>query len=349
MNTSQLTFTRFVAAISIVIFHFGNDIYPFNNVYLSPLVHSADLGVSYFFTLSGFVMIIAYGRRAETIDYISYLKNRIARILPLYYLAMVIMLIYLFIRIHLLKVPSVYVPSFTDMILNLFLIQGWIFGKATTINTAAWSLSAEAFFYILFPLLFNKIYSKVSMLSVFIFIFSFFILSQLFFNIGIQKYPQLLSYFLYNPLLHLNEFVVGNLIGFFMLRQTKLPAKSTLIPVSVFFILSIAFALVHIEGISFHNGFFIIFFAPIIYLLAVDNGIIADILRRKFFVYLGEISYAVYILQFPVYLFFTATLTFLGFKINQPLFFVYLLVLIFASSISYELIEKPCRQLLRSR
>ena len=44
MRIEQLTFTRFVAAISIVIFHYGKDVPPFN--YLSFLFQQANIGVS---------------------------------------------------------------------------------------------------------------------------------------------------------------------------------------------------------------------------------------------------------------------------------------------------------------
>ena len=349
MNTDQLTFTRFIAAILIVIYHFGGDVFPFSNPWLAPFFHHSNLGVSYFFLLSGFVMVVAYGRKNKAVDYGNYLQNRAARILPLYYFAMLLMLIYFFIRISLLHVHSDYQPSVTDVVLHTLLIQSWLPGKATSINTAAWSLSVEAFFYLLFPLLWNRLYSIISFNKVLFFSVMFFLISQILFHFLIGAYPQLIAYFFYLPLLHLNEFVCGNVVGLLFLRKQQSFERNTFVHVLIVFILSVlAVYCIPETRINFHNGLFIIFFAPLVYFLAVDKSALARTFRKKFFIYLGEISYGIYILQFPVYFFFTATLTYFGHKINQPLFFVYLLILIVVSGISFRYIETPMREKIRS-
>ena len=86
MRVEQLTFTRFIAAISIVIFHYAKDVPPFNFDVISFLFNQANLGVSYFFILSGFVMIIAYGQK-KNISFLSYMQKRFARIYPVTFLA----------------------------------------------------------------------------------------------------------------------------------------------------------------------------------------------------------------------------------------------------------------------
>jgi len=48
MRIEQLTFTRFLAAISIVIYHYGKNIFPFNHEITSFIFRQANLGVSYF-------------------------------------------------------------------------------------------------------------------------------------------------------------------------------------------------------------------------------------------------------------------------------------------------------------
>jgi peptidoglycan/LPS O-acetylase OafA/YrhL len=60
MRAEQITFTRFFAALSIVVFHFGKNISPFNESSIKILFLQAHIGVSYFFLLSGFIMILAY-------------------------------------------------------------------------------------------------------------------------------------------------------------------------------------------------------------------------------------------------------------------------------------------------
>ena len=91
MRIEQLTFTRFLAAISIVIFHYGDQIFLFNNKYVQFIFGQANIGVSYFFILSGFVMIIAYNTNSK-INFFQYLKNRLARIYPVYLFAIFLLL-----------------------------------------------------------------------------------------------------------------------------------------------------------------------------------------------------------------------------------------------------------------
>jgi peptidoglycan/LPS O-acetylase OafA/YrhL len=86
MRIEQLTFTRFIAAVSIVIFHFGSGRFPLNILYPQFIFKQANVSVSYFFILSGFVMIVAYHKNSN-IDFIAYMKNRFARIYPVYFIA----------------------------------------------------------------------------------------------------------------------------------------------------------------------------------------------------------------------------------------------------------------------
>jgi peptidoglycan/LPS O-acetylase OafA/YrhL len=96
MRLDQLTFTRFIAAISIVVFHYGRNVFPFDMDGIKFLFRQANVGVSYFFILSGFIMVIAYGNRGK-IEYVDYLKRRFARIYPVYFLAILALFTYFYI------------------------------------------------------------------------------------------------------------------------------------------------------------------------------------------------------------------------------------------------------------
>jgi peptidoglycan/LPS O-acetylase OafA/YrhL len=147
MRIEQLTFTRFIAALLIVIFHYGLDILPFN--LNRQMFSGANVGVSYFFVLSGFVMIIAYHKK-QRISAFEYLRNRFARIYPLYMLALLLFLAY--------RMVGTNVPIRIDeVVLSSFMIQSWIPGKALLLNFPGWTLSVELFFYVSVPLLFSRI------------------------------------------------------------------------------------------------------------------------------------------------------------------------------------------------
>ncbi|UEG49535.1 acyltransferase [Ferruginibacter lapsinanis] len=344
MRIDQITFTRFLAAITIVIFHYGDTIFPFSAESIAFIFKQANVGVSYFFILSGYVMILAYGNKNK-IDAASYLKNRFARIYPVYLLAIVLFLAYLICRAMTI--------DYTGLLLNTFVIQSWVPGKALSFNGPGWSLSTEFLFYCSFPFLFNYIYKRYGYKKTALPIILFWLLSQVLLHIvatpdinsGISPKGHDLVY--YFPLMHLNEFLIGNLAGsFFMqkLRNKKIRSDIYILLCFIIFILLLKFNHVLI----LHNGVLAIIFIPIILLFSVNNGIITTLFNKKTFIFLGEISYGIYILQKPVYLwmrYFVKTLA--GVTNESVIFYIYFVMLIIVSSLSYLFIETPLREKIK--
>lgn len=336
MRLDQLTFTRFLAAISIVVYHFGKDVYPFNLNALSFLFKQANIGVSYFFILSGFVMMIAYSNKKK-IDFISYLQRRFARIYPVYFLALMIMLVYLIIS----NEPI----GFKSLILNLSLLQSWLPGHALSFNFPGWSLSVEMFFYITFPFVFNFLYKKYSYAKVVRVVILFFIFSQLllhFLIFFIDKESNVLHEIkFYFPLMHLNEFLIGNIAGMYFLKGIKIKNYDFYILLIVLFIS----VLLKIKiGINYHNGMLAFFFVPLIILTSANNGWFTKITKKKFFVFLGEISYGVYIFQKPVHASVSKILKIFNIDDKMIIFYIAIIALLIVSSVSFRYFETPLRK-----
>ncbi len=344
MRINQLTFTRFLAAISIVIYHQGKKVFPFNNKLISFLFDQANIGVSYFFILSGFVMIIAYGAQSK-VNAASYFKSRFARIYPVYLLAIIILLFY-----QMLANGSI---DFSGMILSLFVIQAWMPGHALCFNSPGWSLVAEFFFYSIFPFLFNFIYTKRKLKTLVIPICSFWLISQIVFNWLVsssfyQGFPSkshdLLFYF---PLMHLNEFLIGNLAGLFF--RTKLSGKNKNYDWHLIFLISLFItALKYSIGLNFHNGTLAILFVPMILLISLNNGKFTKIFNTKCFIFLGEISYGIYILQKPVFFWCFELYKYLPIDSPAMKFYIGVVLLILTSGISYLVVEKPLRKWIQN-
>jgi len=345
LRIEQLTFTRFIAAISIVIYHYGDGSSLFNNEMVSFIFNHANIGVSYFFILSGFVMIIAYSNNKK-INFITYLKNRFARVYPVYFLAIVLtLLIYLFKDI-----------SFNDLFLNITMLQAWLPDKALTVNYPGWSLSVELFFYISFPILFNYFYKDGYKKTTTIFIISFWFLSQLVFHYFLKENslnlnPYSKSDVYYNPLLHFNEFLIGNLAGLFFLNKLDLKTGNYSIHIILLIIVLLLF-LKFPFGLEYHNGFLSIVFVPLIILISLNRGILNNILNRKLFIFLGEISFSIYILQRPVWKLISthALEKYIGLdKVADftLMFFIRFLILILISSLSYVYFETPFRNKIK--
>jgi len=344
MRIDQITFTRFLAAMAIVVFHYGNNIFPFDSDSVSFLFTQAYIGVSYFFILSGFVMIIAYGNKPN-INTLEYYKNRFARIYPIYFLAILLVLFHRHISLSYTKIY--------DVILNILAVQAWVPGKALSINTPGWSLSVEFLFYAIFPFLFNFIYNnrnrvKKSIIPiVLIFFISQFLLQWFVRSNYYEGFPSkshdLIHYF---PLMHLNEFLMGNLAG--LLYINKLKEKKRNYDILILVVLAlIVLAFKYPMGLNYHDGLMAVLFIPLILLISLNNGIITSILKIKFFVFLGEISFGIYILQLPIFLWCSYMFSYLAIVDKTIIFYSSVLILIGISSISYILIETPLRNMIK--
>ncbi|MFV9551532.1 acyltransferase family protein [Algibacter sp. PT7-4] len=345
MRIEQLTFTRFIAAILIVIFHYGRETFFFTNSHISFIFKQANVGVSYFFVLSGFVMIIAY-KNKKAIPFLKFLKNRLARIYPVYLMAIILVLIF--------KVYNAF--SIVDLPLNLFMIQAWFHDKALSINTPGWSLSVEFFFYLLFPFLMNRYYTKIHLKTLAFWIISFWIISQIVYHLLVFKSIEI-PFFVkkdisYHPVMHLNAFLVGNLAGlFFIKNRDKLKSNYRLVIILLLFILVLL--LKFSFGLNYHNGLLSLIFAPLIILMSLNNDKITQILSHRLFVFLGEISYGIYILQFPIWALLNNYRMRTYFKVNPEedyllTFTIRLFILIIIAGFSYVLFEKPLRAKIKN-
>jgi peptidoglycan/LPS O-acetylase OafA/YrhL len=135
----SLTSLRFGAALAVFLLHAR---LPHTGLLADP----GRAGVSFFFVLSGFVL--GWSHRPGT-DAVVFWRRRAARVLPAYLVALLAG-----VGVTLLvddPVPGGLWPAVADAAL----LQSWVPTREVYLshNSPGWSLSAEAFFYLLFPLL----------------------------------------------------------------------------------------------------------------------------------------------------------------------------------------------------
>ena len=343
MRLEQLTFTRFLAAIIIVVFHFGLDIPPFTHPSISFLF--SNVGISYFFVLSGFVMIIAYSKSGKSINPKTYFKNRFARVYPVYLIALLL---------SILMMWNCNIPIPKDaLIFNFTMLQSWFPSYPMLINRTGWTLSVEVLFYLSFPFLFNRVYSRYKLATVAVWILLFWLISQMLSSYlqatkwNLTHLPITHNLLYYFPLMHFNQFLIGNLFGILLLHSYERFSRNWDWLVIVLLALTAALLKYQVPDGNYHNGFLAILFGFIILIISLNNGLISRINNHKLLVFLGEISFGIYILQIPIH----EAL----YKITKPFyytqptnfFYVYLCVLVLISAISYQLIETPLRKLIR--
>ena len=143
----HLTGLRCFAAINIVFFHFSN---PQWFGFLAPVVNAGFASVSFFILLSGFVLAYNYADRARAgeLDKMRFWEARFTRLYPIYLLSLLLSLAR---RCRRSTRATRHAMFWTGMVLTPLLLQGWIPSIATFLNTPAWTMSAEAFYYLLFP------------------------------------------------------------------------------------------------------------------------------------------------------------------------------------------------------
>ncbi len=143
---NALTGLRCFAAINIVLFHFSN---PQWFGFMAPVINAGFASVSFFILLSGFVLDYNYAGKARSgeLNRYRFWEARFTRLYPIYFLSLLLSW-----RVVPLEYQAhTHAMFWTGMALTPLLLQGWVPAVATFLNTPAWTMSAESFYYLLFP------------------------------------------------------------------------------------------------------------------------------------------------------------------------------------------------------
>lgn len=350
MQINQITFTRFIAAMTVVFFHYGSHAFPATLSWLNESATAGPIAVNYFYVLSGFIMAIAYYQpnTIEPLNKRRYWLARIARIYPVYLVALLLMVVASF---HELAEKPLALP------LHLGMLQAWIPSYPMTLNNPGWSLSVEAFFYLCFPFLLALINKSGLKHLVVICILLWFVTQYvLLTGINSPEYTEkslLHNFIYYHPLMHLNAFIAGLLCGVIFKNKAmmlKSPNLLLLLGSLVFIIALLEFrpTLESILGLklAYTNGLIAPAFLLFIWLLAATQGRVKRILSHPILILLGEASFSLYILQKPVFGLYNRILE-PRLKLGEVAdFYSALILLIIISIASYKLFETPARTLI---
>ena len=159
-----LTGLRIVAALWVVLFHFRpllRDAAPAFSDALAPMLNCGAQGVDLFFILSGFVLTWNYldrmGESWSTRSTLRFLWLRLARVWPVYLVTLHLAAAWIIFTLHVGHVPSKVADSLTAVSYarQLLLVQLWYepFFDGTSWDGPAWSISAEWLAYLIFGVL----------------------------------------------------------------------------------------------------------------------------------------------------------------------------------------------------
>jgi peptidoglycan/LPS O-acetylase OafA/YrhL len=277
-----LTGIRFFAAFHVVWYHYA----PRLTGWPDNVGQNGYMAVGLFFILSGFVL--SYNYEGRRIDTRRFWLARFARIYPAYLLA------------FLLMAPAVAVRLLTTNphrfkasgMAALALLQGWYPSLALAWNGPGWSLSDEAFFYLLFPILLPAL-RRLSQRSLSA-MAGVCALAALLPAVADSRLPGVS----FIPLFRLAEFSLGVVAGLLFVRGVRL-GGSWLFAASASLAAFAVFSPALVPA-AWRPGLAAPLFALFVFALASSHGICSRFLGGKSLHALGEASYSVYILQSPL-------------------------------------------------
>jgi peptidoglycan/LPS O-acetylase OafA/YrhL len=355
-----LTALRFFAAFHVVVFHMRIEGFlPPGPWWYENVAAVGYIGVNLFFVLSGFILVYTYA--GTGVSPRRFWQARFARIYPAYSVSLLLSAPFFFFAVRHLEIPFLAWSKqhlVTACVLTLGLLQSWFPQAALTWNAVCWSLSVEAFFYLVFPilLLWNREFTSRKLFWVVV-LWSVVSLATAVLYIvvhpdGIDKinsgettllWKNVLSF---NPLVRLPEFLVGVFAGrLFLSAKTRPALAAPLVLFGIAVVLALVLLADRIPRPLISAGFLSPSFAAIIYGLALRPGW-AKFLKARALILLGDASYSLYLLHPTVISLVADHLSSLHWALRATLAF---LAAVAASFASYYFVEEPFRKLLRPK
>ncbi len=344
---------RFFSALMVVITHYIHFFFPFFKesnlkIYISPLELEGQflpfynflesfyrfgyVGVYFFWLISGFVLAYTYLNKDNyAISFKKFFINRFARLYPLHFLTLLLVIIIQFFLIietssHQIIGHNIYQGenSLINFFSHLFFISGWIEDSKFSFNFPIWSVSIEIIIYFLFFFSLRYLYKFRLLLSLVFFIFFLYLEKSnfnLFFDLCGKYFFS--GVFIYN----LSEKIKNHN-----------------------YILTLA-AILFFSNFIGNIKYNLLFASLVLFAYFLDNRI--KYAYSKFYSKLGDLTYGSYLLHIPIQL--LIILMFSKFSLDNALFtkyyflITYILFVFFLSYISYKFYENPIRISLKKK
>lgn len=344
----QLDGLRFFAIVSVMIGHWYQ--WQINNLIFGkiPFAH----GVLLFFVLSGFLITRILLVERDNVEkvavpkkklLINFYLRRFLRIMPIYYLTILLMY---FINYQQARELTPWLLTYTSNIyqsINNCYVGGF---------THFWSLAVEEQFYLFWPLLILFV-SKEKILKVIVATIIFSLFSRFVFVLFIEK-PYATDFFTTNVLFALS---FGGLLAYLNVykvdKSRKISKNNFYLPISIFvyILLSVIF---HYFNFSTYFLLFDQFLFSVVMFFVVSkastnsfSGVFNWLLTNKYSVYLGKISYGLYVfhLFIPDFFWFMQPKWGLVATNKYMACLLYFGLSVAFAHLSWELIEKPINSL----
>jgi peptidoglycan/LPS O-acetylase OafA/YrhL len=361
-----LTGVRYLLAVHVVLFHFSPAFAALPKA-VGNFIGSGYVAVPMFFVLSGFVVTYTYAGRGllSATSRRKFWIARVARIYPLYLLAFLITASFALAPRPEEAAVRIFNP--VAAVAQVFTLHTWVPAWALTWNLPSWSIGVEFFFYLLFPFFALQLLQRSTPGRLVGVTAAMWILGTSVTMLYVLVDPDGLGFlgsagtdraFLdgfwiklikFNPLFHLPEFVIGVATGGIFLADLREDRRRNGALMTAAAGLTLLLVLTQSSYLPYpllHNTTLAPLFAILILGLAHGGGPVARCLSTPAFVRLGNASYAVYILQFPLAVpIFAADVE----RMTLSRIGVYLALLTAFALLSERLFERPSRSYLKKK
>lgn len=346
-----LTSLRFFFALMVFVSHIGfvrADDPLFGWVY-EHIFREGYIGVSFFFILSGFILAFNYKQKMirREVSTHQFWVARFARIYPLFFLTV------------LLAIPLSLHEFISDagswswrLFCNFSLIHAFFpFPEYFfSFNAPSWSISDEAFFYLMFPLIIYGMTRMTRRISCWIYI-ALIPLAMLIVP-ALWQHPL----FYINPVFRLADFLLGIMLFERFEKQKDVSLfrsfkMATMLEFGAVFLFLLFFVWHQFVGDVWRYSFYYwIPMSAIIYVFAFQKGALSRVLSWPLLVLGGEISFGFYLLHQLGMRYFTYFNSRFPMLSNEYLIMALVLCgTLVASYLSHRFVEKPCNRYIKLR
>jgi peptidoglycan/LPS O-acetylase OafA/YrhL len=352
---------RGICALLVALVHLSAN----GHFYNLALVRNGGLGVTYFFVLSGFVMMHAYGSRLRSgNDLGPFVIRRFGRLYPLHILILAVLVLLELVKLAMTSRGGVSsgVPAFSGanslsaLAGGVALVNGLGFFKDFTWNGPSWTISTEFWTYLVFfgVLMLGRRAPQMA--------FALVAVSGLALAINEARGDPLSTITGEGAILCIYCFFIG-MLTYIVARPPLARRGSSSIWEWLALLLTAAAFLGVVPWRSVFNP---LIFAFVVLILSFQSGAVSKLLGHRSLVYLGTISYSMYMVHFTILALLDGAVRVLAskghFKIIRfgvgesgylidtghqwqmdLLALVYLMVVVAVASVTYRIIEVPFR------
>lgn len=337
---------RAFAIIPVVFYHAGIS-----------FISGGFVGVDVFFVISGYLIttILIEDFENNRFSILTFYERRARRLLP----ALILMLLLVSIVSWLILLPDDMREVYQQIVSNSFFLSNihytltWDYfesWKLPPVLLNTWSLAVEEQFYLFMPVILLLLQHKAKSI---VLTFSILALISILFMVWMASVSVKANYYLLPS--RFWELSAGVLIAYFIKFKPDLIMSlrdntSAWIHIMMFFTLLTTF-FTFTEQTPYPSLWTLVpvTLTAFMLLLADTRSPISAILTNKYLIYIGKISYPLYLIHFPVIIFLRTTL--------EPLFqqwqvtVLSLVLTIFLSALTYHYVEQPIRKkkILKSR